>query len=259
VKKAISLLLKILKISGITLAALIALLFLAPFLFPDTVSHQIKSWTNQSITGDLNFSKSRLSFFTHFPSLTLTLYDVDLRGSAPFDKDTLLSARKLGFGINLQKLILDHVVHINKIYLTDSRVRVLVNEKGEANYNIYKSKPASARDSTEGSAASLHLERIRIVNCRLIYDDRSVPMLIETSGLDYEGSGDLSRSVFDLASHIRTDSLSFTLDHTPYLAHKAIDADLITRVNTQTLNRQTCTGSSPPFLPNTLNGSAKPR
>lgn len=137
-KKLISVLLKILKISGITAGSLIALLFLAPMVFPDTVGHRIKSWTNQSITGDLNFSNSRLSFFNHFPSLTLTLYNVDLRGSAPFDKDTLLSARKLGFGINLKKLIFDRVVHVNKIFLTDARMNVQANAKGEANKINFK-------------------------------------------------------------------------------------------------------------------------
>ncbi|HVY73441.1 MAG TPA: AsmA-like C-terminal region-containing protein [Puia sp.] len=229
-------LLKILKITGITAAALVALLFLAPIIFPDTVGRQIKSWANQSITGDLNFSRSRLSFFTHFPSLTLTLYDVDLKGSAPFDKDTLLSARKLGFGINLQKLIFDHVVHINKIYLTDAQCNMLVSADGKTNYGIYKSTPSSKNDSAnENSAASLHLEKIKIVNCHLIYDDRSAPMLIDARHINYQGTGDLSQSVFDLASHIESDSLSFALDSVSYLSHKSIDADLITRINTQTL------------------------
>jgi AsmA protein len=57
-------------VSGITLASLLILLFLAPYLFPDTVGKEIKRWTNQSIKGDLNFTRARLSFFTHFPSLT---------------------------------------------------------------------------------------------------------------------------------------------------------------------------------------------
>ena len=92
--------------------------------------------SNQSIKGDLNFTKARLSFFTHFPSLTLTLYDVDLKGSAPFSQDTLLAADKLGFGVNLKKILFDHQVSINQIYLTGAFIHILVNEKGEANYNI---------------------------------------------------------------------------------------------------------------------------
>ena len=138
-KKVSRILLHGLKIFGICLVSILILLFLAPYLFPDTVGKEIKLWTNQSIKGDLNFTKARLSFFTHFPSLTLTLYDVDLKGSAPFQQDTLLSAEKLGFGVNLEKLIFEHQVSINKIYLNGAYFHVMVNDSGQANYNIYVS------------------------------------------------------------------------------------------------------------------------
>ncbi|HZZ75222.1 MAG TPA: hypothetical protein VFE04_04810, partial [Puia sp.] len=234
-KKVSGILLKILKISGISIVVLLALLFLAPFLFPDTVGRQIKHWTNQSIKGDLNFTRARLSFFTHFPSLTLTLYDVDLKGSAPFQLDTLLSAEKLGFGVNLEKLIFDHLVSINKIYLTGAYMHVMVNDSGQANYNIYVSDTTNKTVSTDTASASLHLEKIVIKDSRLIYNDRSIPMLIQADHLYYEGTGDLSKSVFDLESHIKSDSLSFKLENHDYVRRKAIDANLITSINTKTL------------------------
>ncbi len=215
--------------------SVLILLFLAPYLFPDKVGKQIKQWTNQSIRGDLNFSRARLSFFTHFPSLTLTLYDVDLKGSAPFQQDTLLSAAKLGFGVNIQKLIFDHQVSINKIFLTGAYIHVMVNEGGQANYNIYVSDTTAKVRSPDSAAASLHLEKIIVKDSRLTYNDRSVPMLIQAEHFFYEGTGDLSKSIFDLESHIRTDSLNFVLNNKSYVRRKAIDASLITHINTKTL------------------------
>ena len=234
-KKATRLFLRILKITGIALASVLILLFLTPYLFPDTVGRQIKHWTNQSIRGELNFSRARLSFFTHFPSLTLTLYDVDLKGSAPFQTDTLLSAGKLGFGVNIQKLIFNHEVSINKIFLNDAYMHVLVNEKGEANYNIYVSDSTAKTNNQDTAAASLQLEKIIIKDSRLEYNDRSVPLLIQAEHFYYEGSGDLSKSVFDLTSHIQTDSLNFILENESYVRRKAIDAVLTTHINTKTL------------------------
>jgi AsmA protein len=235
-QKVNRLLLRILKIFGIAILSILIIIFLIPYFFPDKVGNQIKKWTNQSIKGDLNFTKARLSFFTHFPSLTLTLYDVDLKGSAPFEKEELLSADRLGFGVNLEKLIFNHQVSINKIFLTKAYFHVLIDEKGEANYNIYKTD-SSKKISTnaDSSSASLHLEQIIVRDSRLLYHDMSVPMLIQADHLYYQGTGDLSKSVFDLTSHIQTDSLSFTLGNKSYVAKKAIDANLITRVNTQTL------------------------
>lgn len=68
---------------GLTVGGLLLLLFLWPILFPGTAAEQIKQWTNENIEGELNFSKVRLSFFRQFPTLTLTLYDFSLTGSAP--------------------------------------------------------------------------------------------------------------------------------------------------------------------------------
>jgi len=234
-KKFSGILLQVLKITGISLVSILVLLFLAPYLFPDTVGKQIKSWTNQSIKGDLNFTKARLSFFTHFPSLTLTLYDVDLKGSAPFQLDTLLSAEKLGFGVNLQKLIFDHLVSVNKIYLNGAYIHIMVNDSGQANYNIYVYDTSAHAVKSDSSAASLHLEKIIVNDSRLVYNDRSISMLIQADHLYYEGTGDLSKSIFDLASHIKSDSLSFVLDDHPYVQRKAIDANLVTSINTKTL------------------------
>jgi AsmA protein len=234
-KKATRILFRILKMSGITLTTILILLFLAPYLFPDTVGKQIKLWTNQSIKGDLNFTKARLSFFTHFPSLTLTLYDVDLKGSAPFQQDTLLAAEKLGFGVNLKKLIFDHLVNINKIYLNSAYIHVMVNDSGQANYNIYVSDTSTKTKDSDSSAASLQLEKIVIKNSRLVYSDQSIPMLIQAEHLFYEGTGDLSKSIFDLASHIQSDSLNFVFNNHAYVYRKAIDANLVTSINTKTL------------------------
>jgi AsmA protein len=234
-KKASRLFLRIFKISSITLTSVLILLFLAPYLFPDTVGKQIKHWTNQSIKGDLNFSRARLSFFTHFPSLTLTLYEVDLKGSVPFEQDTLLSADKLGFGVNLEKLIFEHQVSINKIFLTGAYMHVLVNEKGETNYNIYSADSGAKTNNKDTTAASLQLEKIIIKDSRLEYNDRSIPMLVQAEHFYYEGSGDFCKSVFDLASHISIDSLNFILQNESYVRRKAIDANLSTHINTKTL------------------------
>ena len=218
------------------LVSILLFLFLAPYIFPDTVGKEIKHFTNESINGELNFTRARLSFFTHFPSLTLTLYDVDLKGAAPFQHDTLIAAEKLGFGVNLEKLIFGHEVSINKIYLDDAQIRVLIDENGQANYSIYASDTSKKTTGADSSSASLHLEKIIIKDSHLIYEDRSVPMLIEAEHLYYEGTGDLSKSIFDLQSSIQTDSLNFILDCKPYVRRKAIDANLVTHINTKTLS-----------------------
>ncbi|MBS1597746.1 MAG: AsmA family protein [Bacteroidetes bacterium] len=231
-----SLFVKILKITGISIGSILLLLFLAPYIFPNTVADEIKKWTNSSIKGEVNFSKARLSFFNHFPSLTLSLHDFTLKGSPPYASDTLISAEKISFGINLKTLLFDKKIKINKIYLDRSYIDVKINEKGEANYNIYESKNKPAAESPGDTAStSLRLEKIVISNSRLIYNDKSVPMLIDAKNFNYEGAGDLSKAIFDLRSHMQAESLNFSFENEPYLTNKKMDADLITKINTNSL------------------------
>ncbi len=223
------------KITGITVAAILLLLFLLPVLFPGTVAERVKQFANERLAGKMDFSKVRLSFFSHFPSLTVSLYDFSLGGSAPFQQDTLVAAEEIAFGINLRSLLFDSKVHIDKIFLDAARLQVQVNEEGAANYNVYKSAPADS-SSTDTAGTALRLEKISISNSHLLYNDRSVPLLLEARGLQYEGDGDLNKAIFDLNSHIEADALDLRFDGQTYLQNKKLNADLVTRINTHSLS-----------------------
>ncbi|MFT3681661.1 MAG: AsmA family protein [Ferruginibacter sp.] len=227
-------LLKILKITGISIASLLLLLYLLPILFPGTIGEKVKNWANSSLDGEVNFSKLRLSFFHHFPSFTVSLHDFSLKGSAPYKKDTLVAADEIAFGINLKNLIFDKKIHIDKIFVSDADMHIMVNEKGEANYNVYKSSAAAANNSDTASTA-MKLEKISIDNSHLIYDDKSTGILIDAKGFNYEGNGDLSKSIFDLYSRIKIDSTDFYYEGEPYLKNKKLRAKLVTKINTTSL------------------------
>lgn len=224
-----------LKITGISISSLLLLLYLLPILFPGTIGNKIKSWANASLDGEINFSKVRLSFFDEFPSFTFSLHDFTLKGSAPFKKDTLVAAGKISFGINLKTLLFDKKITIDKIFLSDALINVKVNEKGEANYNVYiadKSRQQAVADST---STSLKLEKVRIRNSHLMYNDASIQMLVDAKGFNYKGNGDLNEAIFDLYSNISVDSTDFYFENEPYLKNKRLNADLLTKVNTNSL------------------------
>ena len=112
-------------------------MFLLPILFPGKIAEEVKSFANKKLNGELNFKEANLSFFNHFPSLTLTLTDFSLKGSAPYKNSDLVKANEIAFGINIKSLLFDSKVNIDKIYVSNARINVLVNEKGEDNYNVY--------------------------------------------------------------------------------------------------------------------------
>lgn len=226
---------KILKWTGITVASLLFLLFIIPILFPGTISEQVKLFANKSLDGELNFKKSKLSFFRHFPSLTVSLDELSLKGSTPYKNDTLLKADEVAFGINLKRLIFDNEIKIDEIYVSDAMINVMVNEKGQANYNVYVAPKDQPKD-TSGTGPAIRLDRVDLKNCHIKYNDKSAKMLVEAFGFNYVGKGNLSEEVFDLQTDANIDSLDFYYDNIPYLEKKQLHADLITRINTNALS-----------------------
>ncbi|WP_176852009.1 AsmA family protein [Mucilaginibacter sp. OK268] len=225
---------KTLKISGITLVSLLLLMFLLPYLFPQTITNKIKQWAGGSINGKLNFTSTRLSFFKRFPALTLTLNDFSLGGSAPFQNDTLVAAKEVSLAIDLSS-VFKSKININKIYLSQALINIQVDSSGKANYNVYKSKDSKPANAADTSSASLGIEQILVEKSRLVYDDKSVPTQISASDFNYKGSGDLSKDIFDLSSHIAAASVDFIYNGKSYVHHKKVNADLVTSINTKSL------------------------
>ncbi|MBF4484712.1 AsmA-like C-terminal region-containing protein [Flavobacterium sp. CSZ] len=234
--KTKSILLKIAKYLGITFVVIIGLLFLTPIIFADKIKEQIKKTANEKLSAELNYSDVSVSFFHHFPSLTLTLNDLSLNGSAPYKSEKFITAKEVSFGINVASLVFSKEVKIDQIYLSDSFINVKVNPKGEANYNVYKSSsPSDPKDSTDADA-SLKLEKIEILNSKIIYDDQSTKVHFDAFGFNYLGKGDLNKAVFDLYSKAKIEKLNIVYEGEPYLMNKKIDADLITKVNVNSLS-----------------------
>jgi AsmA protein len=225
---------KIVKYIAITLVSLLAFLFIAPYIFADKINAEIKKVANHKLNAKLDYSESNISFFNHFPSLTVSLDNFKLNGSAPFENENLIKAKEIAFGINVTSLIFGKSVNIDKIFLSNADINVKVNKEGFANYNVYKSDKTATTE--KGEDGSLKLEKIEITNSKIIYDDLSTKLHLDIYGFNYFGKGDLSKAIFDLSSKARIDNFNLLYDNEPYLMNKKVNADLITKVNVNSLS-----------------------
>ncbi|MFL9832385.1 AsmA-like C-terminal region-containing protein [Flavobacterium sp. ST-87] len=225
---------KILKYIGITLITLLAFMFIAPYVFADKINAEIKKVANEKLNATLDYSESNVSFFQHFPSLTVSLNHFKLNGSAPYEKENLITAKEIAFGINVSSLIFGNSVNIDKIYLSNADINVKVNKEGFANYNVYKSGKTETTEKQEDS--SLKLEKIEITNSKIVYDDLSAKFHLDIYGFNYLGKGDLSKAIFDLSSKAQIEQFNLLYDNEPYLMNKKVNADLITKVNVNSLS-----------------------
>ena len=232
--KVKSILIKTAKYIGISLTIILALMFVTPLIFSDKIKEEIKKTANKKLAGDMNYSDVNVSFFKHFPSLTLTLNDFKLNGSAPFQKERLINAKEVSFGINVSSLIFGKSIKIDEIYLYNSNINIKVNKDGLANYNVYISEKEVEKEEEE--AAAIRLDRIEIINSQLTYDDQSTQIHFDAFGFNYLGKGDLSQEIFDLYSKAKIDKLNLLYENEHYLMNKKVDADLITKINVNSLS-----------------------
>ncbi|WP_199118482.1 AsmA family protein [Pedobacter sp. ASV28] len=225
---------KFFKILAISVISLLALLFIIPYLIPQTINKQITQTINQNIKGKVSFKGTGLSFFSHFPSLTLNLEEFLLKGSAPFKNDTLIYTKQLSLGINLLSLF-SNQIKVDEFYLDNAKINILSDEQGHANYNVYDSKP-NGKQASDTSNTAIKIEGIYIKNSDLVYNDKSIPMQINAKGVNYSGTGDLSHAIFDLKSKLSIADADIYYNNIPYLLNKKLNAKLITKVNTNSLD-----------------------
>jgi AsmA protein len=227
---------KALKITGIAFLTILLILFLFPFLFKGRIQQEVKNLANSKLRSELNFTDMSLSFFSHFPNLTLTLTDFLLKGSPPFESDTMISAHAISFGVNVASLF-GKTIRINRIYFERAKIFILFNEHGEPNYNVYKSADTTASaDTAKAAGAEFKIEHIYLKNCRFVYADPSIPVRVDARGFNYSGVSELTNDIFKLTSDVGIDSLDVIYDNKKYLDSKPVQAILTTKINTDNLS-----------------------
>ena len=231
---------KIFKITGITFACIVAMflfLLFSPFIFRSKFSEIIKSTANKSLRTEMNFTDMDISFFHHFPNLTITLTKFSMRSSPPFSADTLIKARDISFGVNLGS-IFRGPLKITRVYLNKGRVILQYNEKGASNFDVYNSSPDSTKktDTASSSNASIRIEHIAFIQTDFIYSDPSIPLKLVAYGINYSGESDLNKDILRLNSRVKIDSFDLYYNHVPYLKSKPVKADLRTTINLTSLD-----------------------
>jgi AsmA protein len=197
----------------------------------------VKNLANRTLKSELNFTGMNLSFFSYFPNLSLTLTDFSLKSSAPFEKDTLISAREIAFGVNVKSLF-GKTILITRIYFENAKINILYNDKGAANFNVYESADtvSAAKDTAATTGADLRIEHIIFKNCQVTYADPTIPVRVVANGLNYAGTSSITNDFFNLTSDVKIDALDVIYDHQKYIDAKPVTAKLTTKINSRDLS-----------------------
>ena len=233
---------KILKITGITLATIILLLFLIPIIFKKQVQALVKKEINKQLNATVDFKDVKLSLLRHFPKATISIKGLSVVGKGEFSKDTLIVADRIDATAGLFSVIKGKNIKVYGLYANKPRIHLLVNQFGRMNWDIAKSNTSTeTKTDTTASDFKMQLKKYKITNGYLEYEDKKANTYLELEDLDHSGSGNLTATVFTLSTSTQADAFTLIQDGIPYLYQTKTDmyADVKIDNKTQTYSFNT--------------------
>ena len=219
---------KILKIVGVILFLVIALLIAAPFILEAKIGELIKTNVNQNINATLDFAEADLSLFSSFPDAEVSMKKITLINKAPFEGDTLFSSDLVQLRMGIRELFKSagEPIAIQRLFIDGAKLNIRYDEAENANYDIAKDT-GSAESSPSGTEGfTLDMQSYEITNSNITYDDRAGGMLFNLYDIHHSGTGDLSLEKSQLQT--LTEALvSFEMDSTNYLNKNKIKLDAL--------------------------------
>ena len=219
---------KTLKIAGITLGVILLLLLILPFAFQGKLAKLVKEEGNKMLNAQFDFRTLNISLLRNFPSASVSLEDFWLKGTGPFENDTLIQAGELTAAVNLFSLFGDGGYDISRIIVKDTRVHAIVLEDGRSNWDVMKPSPdaETSEDETAQETFRIKLQKLSVDNLSVVYDDRQGGIFADLSRLEADCSGDFGsdRTVVDLK--METPSLTCRTGGIPLLNKVSLEADM---------------------------------
>ena len=216
---------KVLKITGISLLIIVALLIAIPFAFQGKINDIVKQLINDNLNAKVEFSDLNLSFIRRFPQAHVQLSDLVITNEEPFKDETFATAKDISFTMSLKELFKEagDPMVINTITVNEALLTLKTNTLGDNNYDI--TKEGDTKPSSENSFA-LDIEDYNINNSVLTYIDETSNIAIHLTEFNHQGHGIFSAETSELDTSTES-HVSMSIDSTNYLSNNIIKLDAL--------------------------------
>ncbi|MCL2072809.1 MAG: AsmA family protein [Marinilabiliaceae bacterium] len=224
---------KFLKIFFISLAALILLLLVTPFLFKNKIMEFAKKEINNMLTAEVDFSNLRLSFIRNFPNAYVALEDLTVVGTGDFEGDTLVAFDKFSVTVDIKSVIGLSNIQVKAIILDRPHLYAHVLKDGRPNWDIMKPSDEETPEEEEelpddsefAGEFNVALKKFEIKDAKIVYFDEPGNMKASLDGFNFLLKGDMSleRTILDIKTGIN--ELDFWMDGIRMLKKAEIQFD----------------------------------
>ena len=228
---------RVLKITGIVLLILVLLPLLAVTFFGGPIARAVVTSLNNRLPTEIKVAKYDVSFWRNFPSLSVTLEDVEVAGS---DGSDLLIAENLSCLLDLGSLF--GKIRVEEIVVSDGSLNLLVDVDGNTNYQLTGYTPvgegadAGAKNGTgtaddDAAATEFAIAAARFNGLEVSYRDAQLGVYANGNIDRLDFSGDFGAAEYLLNTRGMIEIYYLDQDGTRYLNERRIQLDAQTRVD----------------------------
>ncbi|MEL0645282.1 AsmA-like C-terminal region-containing protein [Olleya sp. Ti.3.14] len=221
---------KKLKIAGISLLILVALLIASPFIFQSQIKDMVRNYINESVNAKVTFDDVDLSFMRSFPQANVTLDNLTITNVAPFENDTLAKVQILSLDMSIKELFKnasEEPIIINSIAIDNAFINLKTNKDGAANWDIAKaSDTPSSNNNSSSDGFVFDIENYGITNSAFNYLDETNNTIFKITNLNHSGNGTFSGDTSELDTKTEA-NVTFSMDGTEFLSNNSLKLDAL--------------------------------
>lgn len=232
-KTVLSKLMKVLKITGFSLGGIALVLYVSPYFFKDQINDGIKEIAKDYVKTEIEFKDLDISFFNHFPKLTVTLTDSSIKGSAPYQTENLISAKEIALGVDVKTLFSDKII-FNELFIKNANINLKVDSLGKNNFDIMV--PSDEVKKEEESSVGLALNDFKISNSNFLYDDKSSTTYLKLDQFDYDGLIDFTNNQLTLNADTEIKNANFSFDNQKYVKNLPLKGEINSKIDLNNLS-----------------------
>lgn len=203
----------------VLLLLLVATVIAVPFIFKDKINAKVKDEINRQLNAKVEYGDFSLSLIRSFPNFSFSLNELSIIGIKDFEGDTLTHIKQLSFTIDLMSVINGSTYKVLAVELNEPFVHGIVNYSGKKNWDITKSTA-----STSSSPFSIQLKKSSITDGTVWYEDKPGNLSAKATQLNFEGSGNITQDLYDLATKTNIGELTIKSGGINYLSKAKVEA-----------------------------------
>ena len=221
---------KFLKIIGIVLLIFIAILIAIPFALESKIDTIVQNYADENLNAELSFDDISLSLISSFPKAEVSVENLKITNRAPFEGETLATAKSLSFEMGVMQLLkgTEDPLEINEIIADELLLVIKTNKIGAVNYDIVKeSETDAAPTETESSGGfSFDIDNYELNNSAFTYIDDTSNLTFYLTEINHKGTGIFSGGKSELDTNTEA-NVTFAMDSTEYLSNNSIKLEAL--------------------------------